>query len=813
MTRDWRIPTAGGGLSPWWSGMCGAVLLLGLLPGLLMGCSSGGPKCEVDCAGKECGDDGCGGKCGDCDDELECTNDSCAAGTCAYALQPYFCSIAGACVPSGTVNPDNACAACLPSVGQSGFSPVEDGTSCGASAVCHEGECCDPVANCAGKECGDDGCGGKCGECVGIAECKKGKCVEKVCAPDCAGKECGDDGCSGSCGECDDDPHDVCEDGLCVCKPDCEGKECGDGGCGAKCGVCEGTNRVCDAVAGKCQCAGPKCGDGCCGPSQVCMEALTCCQPTCFEGQECGDNGCGGVCGFCEHNPSVTCVDGMCACAGTDCPTGCCAMGSVCCPSGCCEPNGVCCNEGCCVPGSVCCPSGCCPGGSVCNDGGDCCQQKCEGKTCGPDGCDGVCGVCEKQALCLTSGLCPPPGKVCNDDDYVDWDGCTKYELSEFLVNSFTKEWQTDPEVAALSGGGYVVVWTSKGQDGSLLGVFGQRIGADGFASGAEFQVNTYFTDDQEGPSAAALPGGGFVVAWESFGQDGVGEGVFFQIYKADGTKVSGETQANGFNLADQGNPFVFAHGNGFTVLWEGNGDGDWNGVWGRRFDGSGKPLGADFRLNAITAGEQKGAAGAPLTSGGFVAVWQGAGQDGNGSAIVARTFGADGNPTSDEYLLNSYTPGNQEEPVAAPLAGGGVAVAWQSLGQDTAGLGIAALLLDKDGAAVGSEFVVNTFIPGDQKVPRAAPLQDGGFVITWASKEQDGSDYGVFLRVFDAGGDAVGPEFQANVFTTSIQAHPAVAGLADGNIAVTWHSWEQAGIAYDIYATRFTPDGKRIYH
>jgi hypothetical protein len=415
--------------------------------------------------------------------------------------------------------------------------------------------------------------------------------------------------------------------------------------------------------------------------------------------------------------------------------------------------------------------------------------------------------------LCLSWGLCPPPGKVCNDDDFIDWDGCTQYELSEFLVNSFTKDWQMVPEAAALSGGGYVVVWVGKGQDGSLNGVFAQRFGADGFHSGPELQVSSFFVDDQEAPSVAPLAGGGFVVVWESFAQDGVGEGVFGQVYKGDGTKVSGEFQVNAFTLADQGNPFVFAHGDGFTVAWEGNGDGDWNGVWGRRFDASGKPQGSDFRLNVITAGEQRAATGAPVAGGGFVAAWQGAGQDGNGSAIVARTFDADGSPTGDEILLNSYTPGNQEEPVAAALSDGTVVVAWQSVGQDTAGLGIAVLLLDKDGKPAGAEFVANTFSPGDQKDPRLSALPGGGFVLAWASKEQDGSDYGIFQRVFDADGVAGGPEFPANAFTTSIQAHPAVAGLTDGNIAASWHGWEQAGAGYDIYASRFTPDGKRLYH
>jgi hypothetical protein len=55
--------------------------------------------------------------------------------------------------------------------------------------------------NCAGKECGADGCGGTCGTCGQFQFCNAGTC-DVICIPDCAGKECGDNGCGGSCGSC-----------------------------------------------------------------------------------------------------------------------------------------------------------------------------------------------------------------------------------------------------------------------------------------------------------------------------------------------------------------------------------------------------------------------------------------------------------------------------------------------------------------------------------------------------------------------------------------------------------------------------------
>ncbi|MFZ2414801.1 MAG: fibronectin type III domain-containing protein, partial [Minisyncoccia bacterium] len=57
------------------------------------------------------------------------------------------------------------------------------------------------VPNCAGKNCGSNGCAGTCGTCSGSDVCSGGVCVP-TCTPNCAGKNCGSNGCSGSCGTC-----------------------------------------------------------------------------------------------------------------------------------------------------------------------------------------------------------------------------------------------------------------------------------------------------------------------------------------------------------------------------------------------------------------------------------------------------------------------------------------------------------------------------------------------------------------------------------------------------------------------------------
>ena len=62
---------------------------------------------------------------------------------------------------------------------------------------------------------------------------------------------------------------------------------------------------------------------------------------------------------------------------------------------------------------------------------------------------------------------------------------------------------------AGLANGGFVVVWESEGQDGSGYGIYAQRYGADGVATGDEFQVNSLTDYGQSRPEVAADAVGG----------------------------------------------------------------------------------------------------------------------------------------------------------------------------------------------------------------------------------------------------------------------------------------------------------------
>ena len=72
----------------------------------------------------------------------------------------------------------------------------------------------------------------------------------------------------------------------------------------------------------------------------------------------------------------------------------------------------------------------------------------------------------------------------------------TVTNTGETQVNTTFASDQSDPSVAGLADGGYVVAWTSSGQDeASTLGVYAQRYDALGNTVGTEFLVE--FNDSE----------------------------------------------------------------------------------------------------------------------------------------------------------------------------------------------------------------------------------------------------------------------------------------------------------------------------
>ncbi|SVC60854.1 uncharacterized protein METZ01_LOCUS313708, partial [marine metagenome] len=346
------------------------------------------------------------------------------------------------------------------------------------------------------------------------------------------------------------------------------------------------------------------------------------------------------------------------------------------------------------------------------------------------------------------------------------------------------------------------------------------------------FQVNTYTDGHQQQPSMAGLSDGGYVITWQSYNQDGSGEGIYAQRYGASGATLGEEFQVNTFTEGGQYFPAVTGLANGgFFVTWQdtsgssGSRGGNSTDVFGQLYNASGVAQGSEILVNSYTYNVQEYPDVTSLSDGGFVVTWHSRYQDTGGAdyGVYGQRYDADGTPSGAEFRINTYTSGDQIHSSVASLDDGGFVVTWHdSSGHDGgSSYDIRAQLYGSNGDALGDEFMVNTYKSGGQYYPDVTGLDDGRFVVTWAdetaSSSRPGTDtsgWGVFGQVFttgDAEGDAAvamsGDQFQLNSTTSSTQNDVSVVTLADGKFVATWYN---AGNS-DIRAQIFDGDGSKL--
>ena len=190
---------------------------------------------------------------------------------------------------------------------------------------------------------------------------------------------------------------------------------------------------------------------------------------------------------------------------------------------------------------------------------------------------------------------------------------------AEFQINTYTTNYQRTPFVAADADGDFVVVWQSFGSSGTDVdgySIQGQRYASDGSTQGVEFQVNDYTTLFQLNPSVAADADGDFVVVWHSygsFGTDTSGFSVQGQRYASDGSLQGAQFQVNSHTTSDQDFSHVAAAADGyFVVVWDSAGsfgpDTSGDSIQGQRYAPNGSAQGAEFQVNTYTTSQQSSA-------------------------------------------------------------------------------------------------------------------------------------------------------------------------------------------------------------
>jgi hypothetical protein len=267
----------------------------------------------------------------------------------------------------------------------------------------------------------------------------------------------------------------------------------------------------------------------------------------------------------------------------------------------------------------------------------------------------------------------------------------------DIQVSSGKGEFQINPVMATLANGNVVVVWTSYGEysASSMKDVYGQILSTTGEKIGGQFIVNTFTSYNQRTPAVAALQGGGFIVVWISEQQRNKVENpdpsvlydvtvipsvdVYGRVYTPAGAPAANEFLIN-TNTSICANPVVASGSDGgFIVAWSQKDTqvppNSWD-IFARPYTKAGIG-GATARINTQTYGEQFDPQLAASGSDYFL-VWNSLGQDGSLEGVYGQFLNADASISGSELRINTTIINKQIHPSLA-TDGAQFLVAWSS--------------------------------------------------------------------------------------------------------------------------------------
>lgn len=365
----------------------------------------------------------------------------------------------------------------------------------------------------------------------------------------------------------------------------------------------------------------------------------------------------------------------------------------------------------------------------------------------------------------------------------------------DFAVNLRSSLDQANPAIAGDGEGNFVVVWNSyyQGKSNEIIGRF---FGKEGEALNGEFEINQTQEGNQKKPAVAMNEGRGFVVAWQSedsndkvwifarrFDTNGVGLDEFrlndepngkspavtlndngsfvvvweqqeiwqpfdvhnirFQCYDANGSAVA-SGQAN--LLAQCRNPDVGMNEDGeFVIVWmQDDTYHSLNVIMARRHNSDGLAISDPFEVSVTGFDTIAGPTVSVNRSGEFLVTWDGA-EYTQYNQVYARLYEADGSAITDEFVANSVTSAENENPKCSINNSGDSVLVWERQVGGLSGKDVFGQRYDVAGNIVGDEFRINTYVYDDQRNAVVLNRDDGTFAAVWQSKGQDGSAEGIF--------------------------------------------------------------------
>ena len=316
------------------------------------------------------------------------------------------------------------------------------------------------------------------------------------------------------------------------------------------------------------------------------------------------------------------------------------------------------------------------------------------------------------------------------------------------------------------------------------------------FAQSDEIELESASAAPQD-PLVVAGPLGQRIALWEA--PDGDGFGVFARRLDPDGEPLGGVLRVDVDPGGSATEPAATIRDDGtVVVVWRQSARGD-----ELRFAGERRArdaIGADASVLAVAIDFATGTSGDPRAI--FVSEIGGArdpqvGAAGDGTLVVTweeggqiqgRLLDQDLAPRSPVLALSD--PGGAEEHALAVAASGELVVVWVVPGGGDGR--IVARVFSDQGAARGEAQIVSD--ESSASSPAVAMDDPGNFFVVFVEPGEDGTT-DVFGRLFDQRGTRRGAKLRINASSAGNQGSPRVDLTAVGDVAVVWTS-DPAGVA-----------------
>jgi Ca2+-binding RTX toxin-like protein len=201
---------------------------------------------------------------------------------------------------------------------------------------------------------------------------------------------------------------------------------------------------------------------------------------------------------------------------------------------------------------------------------------------------------------------------------------------AQFVVAGGASTIQRQPDVTTLDNGNIVVVWQQAFgavPDTSQVGIAARIFTAAGVALGPPFGVNTTTAGDQLDAEVAALSGGGFVVTWmdnSRTGGDTSFNAVRAQRFDDAGAKLGGEILVNTTTTGNQNAPAIVGLSDGrFMIAWTDQSAGSWD-INAQLYNADGTPSGSEFLVSGVFSLNQTAVTLTELSDGRVAVGWHG---------------------------------------------------------------------------------------------------------------------------------------------------------------------------------------------